>query len=175
MSTFQMGGEVDDQTEEFLGTGLQMGSGNSPTEGYGWAAYHRNYSAAWSGGSATVATLAATRPTDYTFSTVPGPGMSTWTQFFYFGGTPCTPTASCASVGATCGTISDGCGDTLSCGTCSTADECSANKCICKPKACAVGSTWDSSTCSCEVTKVCHTPEQCCVMAGGDWNGHECF
>ncbi len=104
----------------------------------------------------------------------PGPVEMT-TAVVVIGGTPCTPTASCASAGATCGTISDGCGDTLSCGTCSTADECSANQCICKPKACAVGSTWDSSTCSCEVTKVCHTPEQCCVMAGGDWNGHECF
>ena len=38
--------------------------------------------------------------------------------------TSCTPTASCQSAGATCGTISDGCGTTLHCGTCASGSTC---------------------------------------------------
>lgn len=40
-------------------------------------------------------------------------------------GGPCTPTT-CAALGATCGTPSNGCGGTLSCGTCGTGQTCSA-------------------------------------------------
>lgn len=39
---------------------------------------------------------------------------------------PCTPTT-CAALGATCGTPSDGCGGTLSCGTCPTGKICNAS------------------------------------------------
>lgn len=40
----------------------------------------------------------------------------------------CEPT-SCAAAGATCGTIPDGCGDTLNCGACQFGDACNANAC----------------------------------------------
>src|SRR5215470_20055557 len=43
-------------------------------------------------------------------------------------GSTCTPTT-CAAQGATCGTISDGCGGVLTCGTCSSGQTCSSNKC----------------------------------------------
>jgi mannose/cellobiose epimerase-like protein (N-acyl-D-glucosamine 2-epimerase family) len=45
-------------------------------------------------------------------------------------GGPCTPTT-CSALGATCGTPSNGCGGTLSCGTCSTGQTCNASyKCV---------------------------------------------
>jgi len=178
MSTFQVGGEVDDQTESFTGNGEQMGSGYPPTAGYGWAAYHRDYAAAWQVSGSNVwaydATMSATRPLDYNYSTAPGPGLSTWGQFFYYGGTACTPTKSCASAGDNCGTISDGCGNTLNCGSsCPSGDTCSANKCVCTPKVCTYPAKWNPSTCSCQVQLVCHTAPQCCAQAGGVWvNGH---
>ena len=49
------------------------------------------------------------------FSNVSWPGSGT-----------CTPTT-CAALGATCGTPSDGCGGTLSCGTCGTGSTCNAS------------------------------------------------
>jgi hypothetical protein len=52
----------------------------------------------------------------------------------------CTPT-SCAAQGANCGTIPDGCGGTLSCGTCAPPETCggggAANVCGCMPTSCA--------------------------------------
>jgi hypothetical protein len=42
----------------------------------------------------------------------------------------CTP-RTCATIGATCGSISDGCGHMLSCGTCSPTAVCSSNNCVC--------------------------------------------
>jgi hypothetical protein len=45
------------------------------------------------------------------------------------GGNACVPTT-CGAAGATCGSLSDGCGNTLSCGTCGTGQTCSANKCV---------------------------------------------
>ncbi|HEX7507829.1 MAG TPA: AGE family epimerase/isomerase, partial [Polyangia bacterium] len=41
-------------------------------------------------------------------------------------GGPCTPTT-CSALGATCGTPSNGCGGTLSCGTCPTGQTCNAS------------------------------------------------
>ena len=49
----------------------------------------------------------------------------------------CVPT-SCAALGAVCGTTSDGCGSTLSCGNCISPATCNAsNQCSCTPKTCA--------------------------------------
>ena len=46
------------------------------------------------------------------------------------GGSSCTPTT-CAALSATCGTPSDGCGGTLTCGTCATGSTCNAsNQCV---------------------------------------------
>ncbi len=44
------------------------------------------------------------------------------------GSSSCTPTT-CVALGATCGTASDGCGGTLSCGSCTAPQYCSANAC----------------------------------------------
>ena len=49
------------------------------------------------------------------------------------GGGTCTPTT-CSALGATCGAPSDGCGGTLSCGTCATGQTCNASyQCIAVP------------------------------------------
>ena len=61
-----------------------------------------------------------------------------WANFY---SPVCTPTT-CAAQGATCGTISDGCGGTLNCGTCPAGQTCGgggvANVCgACVPKTCA--------------------------------------
>ncbi|WP_158626555.1 Ig-like domain-containing protein [Corallococcus interemptor] len=49
----------------------------------------------------------------------------------------CMP-QSCAAQGKTCGTVSDGCGGTLECGTCGEGQSCSAaNVCVCAPTTCA--------------------------------------
>lgn len=46
---------------------------------------------------------------------------------------PCAP-ATCASAGATCGAVADGCGGTLSCGDCSAGEVCSPqHACVCAP------------------------------------------
>src|SRR5262249_33612673 len=47
--------------------------------------------------------------------------------------TMCTPTT-CTAEGADCGSISDGCGGTLDCGTCPTDQACIADQC-CAPAA----------------------------------------
>jgi hypothetical protein len=51
------------------------------------------------------------------------------------GGAGCVPTRDCASAGADCGSIDDGCGNVLSCGTCTGFDTCGgagvANSCGC--------------------------------------------
>jgi hypothetical protein len=51
---------------------------------------------------------------------------------------------------ATCGTASDGCGTTYSCGSCNLPQTCSFGSCVCKPHACAKGSYWDPDFCACQ-------------------------
>ncbi|MCB9788618.1 MAG: DUF4091 domain-containing protein [Deltaproteobacteria bacterium] len=104
----------------------------------------------------------------------------------------CTPTT-CAKAGAACGSISDGCGGTLSCGTCASGKVCgltTANQCgtPCVPTTCAkagaaCGSISDGCggtlTCgSCSSGKVCglNAPNKCgtpctpttCAKAGAN-------
>jgi hypothetical protein len=89
----------------------------------------------------------------------------------------CTP-RTCASVGAVCGTISDGCGGTLSCGTCPVGQSCNAsNQCVtaCTPKTCAdlaalcgspsdgCGGTLSCGTCA--TGKICNASYQCVTPA----------
>jgi len=52
--------------------------------------------------------------------------------------TICTP-KTCSSLGYNCGTASNGCSGTLSCGTCPAGQTCTANKCVpnCTPKTCS--------------------------------------
>lgn len=62
---------------------------------------------------------------------------------------PCVPTT-CEANGATCGTISDGCGGTLSCGTCGSGQQCLANTCGC-----------DAGKVDCCGNGVCTSPALC--------------
>ncbi|WP_164017773.1 Ig-like domain-containing protein [Pyxidicoccus trucidator] len=85
----------------------------------------------------------------------------------------CAPTT-CAAQGKNCGTIPDGCGGTLSCGTCGAGQACSAsNVCVCVPTTCAAqnrtcgamsdgcGGTLDCGTCGAGST--CDTGPGVCV------------
>jgi hypothetical protein len=79
----------------------------------------------------------------------------------------------CSMAGATCGTITDGLGTPVSCGSCSTGDVCSAHQCVCAPQVCKSPMKWNQADCACEFTLVCHTPAMCCAQAGGSWiDGH---
>lgn len=91
----------------------------------------------------------------------------------------CTP-STCAGLGKNCGSVSDGCGGTLSCGTCSTGYTCSAsNVCTssCTPSTCAslgkncgsvsdgCGGTLSCGSCStgytCSASNVCTASGSC--------------
>jgi hypothetical protein len=54
----------------------------------------------------------------------------------------CTPTTTCASLGAVCATT-DNCGNPLDCGTCGGGDVCSAGHC------CSTGDVWSLASSSC--------------------------
>ena len=92
-------------------------------------------------------------------------------------GGSCTP-KTCASAGAVCGSLADGCGKTLSCGTCAAGKTCSANKCVtatCTPKTCTTaGADCGSASDGCGGTLACGscaTGTTCsankCVTSGG--------
>jgi hypothetical protein len=79
----------------------------------------------------------------------------------------------CTSMGASCGTTSDGMGNTVSCGTCDSGDVCNRyQECVCAPQTCEYPATWSYDDCDCEVP--CRTPEQCCIQSGGTWGGKYC-
>ena len=68
----------------------------------------------------------------------------------------CTPTT-CSALGYTCGSASDGCGNTLNCGTCSSGT-CTSNKCVCAAKTCSsLGYTCGTATDGCGGTLNCGT------------------
>ena len=75
----------------------------------------------------------------------------------------CTP-KTCASAGATCGTMADGCGGTLSCGTCGANSTCNgSNQCVCTPRtscgtSCGPQPDGCGGTLQCAACKVC-TPK----------------
>ncbi len=86
----------------------------------------------------------------------------------------CEPTT-CAAQGAECGELDDGCGNKLSCGTCSQAGAaCQGNKCECTPKTCeSLGWTCGSGSDGCGGTLSCGT----CTsgeVCGGDGTPHKC-
>ncbi|MDD5435246.1 MAG: Ig-like domain-containing protein, partial [Nitrospira sp.] len=60
---------------------------------------------------------------------------------------PCTPTT-CQAQGKNCGTISDNCGGTLSCGTCSAGYTCTDNVCVGSTPVCGDGTCNGTETCS---------------------------
>jgi hypothetical protein len=76
------------------------------------------------------------------------------------GSSTCTPTT-CVAQGKTCGSISDGCGGTLGCGSCPTGQTCtSSNVCqsTCTPTTCAAqGKTCGSISNGCGGTLDCGT------------------
>jgi endoglucanase len=101
--------------------------------------------------------------------------------FRFTAGTMCTPTT-CAALGATCGTPANGCGGTLSCGSCGAGQSCNAsNQCTtatCTPTTCAaLGATCGtpSNGCggalscgSCLAGQTCNAANKCeAVVSSG--------
>jgi hypothetical protein len=92
------------------------------------------------------------------------------------GQTVCVPTT-CLLAGKNCGSISDGCGATLNCGTCAAGQTCGAggqqNVCGCVPKTCdqlgaqcgmidnGCGGTLSCGTCSGNKTCGARKPNKC--------------
>jgi len=84
-------------------------------------------------------------------------------------GPPCTP-KTCASQGAQCGSISDGCGKTLDCGFCGWDETCTNNACVCEPycgtRVC--GSDGCGGSCgTCGTNETCTSSGQCKYDGGG--------
>src|SRR5688572_21896369 len=77
--------------------------------------------------------------------------------------TSCTP-RTCAGQGAQCGSISNGCGGTLSCGTCDWDESCTNNACVCEPYCGSheCGSDGCGGSCgTCGTNETCSTSGQC--------------
>ncbi|OGZ29244.1 MAG: hypothetical protein A2562_04295, partial [Candidatus Nealsonbacteria bacterium RIFOXYD1_FULL_39_11] len=75
----------------------------------------------------------------------------------------CIP-STCLSLGKNCGTVSDGCGGTLSCGTCQTDYTCSSNVCV-QNTQCVSGQT---QSCSTGLQGICSSGVQTC-QTNGTW------
>jgi hypothetical protein len=108
MNVYQVGGEVAaspptgadggyENVNPFEASRVQMGSGQAPSEGQGYAAYHRNYATLVSGptegGSPLVtdAFVCGTDDADYSYSATPKPvsqASGPWVNYFYYGWTP---------------------------------------------------------------------------------------
>jgi hypothetical protein len=102
---------------------------------------------------------------------------------------PCVPEAQaqvCSStLATTCGTRSVGCEQTVDCGSCPSGSACQSGICCpdgqtsngtfcetpCTPHACTPPAQWSDVICDCAT---CHTPAQCCALAGGYWDGKFC-
>lgn len=84
------------------------------------------------------------------------------------GGATCTPTT-CSAQGKNCGSISNGCGGTLSCGTCATGQTCTNNVCTgssppsgsCAHSQCTTGAKLTSGCTAC-VGSICGVDPYCC-------------
>jgi hypothetical protein len=77
---------------------------------------------------------------------------------------PCQP-ATCASLGAHCGSVGDGCGGTLDCGGCSQGICSSSNQCVCIPRTSCAGVCGPVSN-GCGATLQC-PPCQCVPSCSG--------
>src|SRR5215467_4958002 len=124
---------------ELTCTGGPLAAGNSSSGGCipasgnanGWCVHEvcadANHayccSSQWDNGCAQFAAT-FTRTAGFGFDDCPTPAQN---PVAACPGTTCTPT-SCATQSATCGTISDGCGGVLTCGTCPGGQTCSGNK-----------------------------------------------
>jgi hypothetical protein len=188
LSTFQVGGEVANGQNDFTNPSIPMGSGAGPWSGYGWAAYHYNYSAVVSSNGQnttySTASMCASIPPDYdyalyAYSKSPPPGSPAWTadgDYFYYGGSPgsCTPTG----CGGACGWVSNGCGSQIWCGTCPCQPTtCAAAGADCGSMPDGCGHTLQCGTCgtgnTC-VSNVCEcTPKKC--LPGWYWNYDDCL
>jgi hypothetical protein len=83
------------------------------------------------------------------------------------GAPSCAPT-SCSALGKNCGSVGDGCGGTLSCGSCATGQACTNNVCTttsppaaCAHSQCTSGSKLTSGCTSC-VSAICPVDSYCC-------------
>jgi hypothetical protein len=87
--------------------------------------------------------------------------------------------STCQSNGYECGTTSDGCGGSLSCGSCATGQVCQGGQC-CLPKTCTAGVSCGTQSDGCGGTITCGTcpaGDQCsggvCGCVNGVQNGSE--
>jgi hypothetical protein len=105
---------------------------------------------------------------------------------YEFNGTACVlvcSAASCSDLGKNCGSVPDGCGGMLSCGTCAVGYTCTvSNVCACVPSTCAAqgkncgtisdgcGGTLSCGTCSsgysCSTSNVCACVPTTCAAQG---------
>ncbi len=77
----------------------------------------------------------------------------------------CTP-KTCIDVGFTCGSASDGCGGTLSCGTCGANQQCTAGRCqvdVCGAQHAVCGTIQGQSCGTCPGTSTCSSDQQHCI------------
>ncbi|MFZ5470121.1 MAG: hypothetical protein ACOZIN_11855 [Myxococcota bacterium] len=77
------------------------------------------------------------------------------------------PKTTCATAGAQCGTLPDGCGGTLDCGGCATG-KCVANACVpsCAKVSCGAGQRCEEATGAC-VANACSAAGAVCGSLGG--------
>jgi hypothetical protein len=151
---FTAGGEVYDSRDLTANGGdtfaLPMGNGNVASAGFGNAAYVHDlyvFAANQADPDLSFGTPSSTVPQ---YGVWPSGAMATptpgspefeagWLNYFYLGAPPppCSP-VTCASAGLTCGSASDGCGNTINCGTCASGETCSVNRCeSCAPATCS--------------------------------------
>lgn len=138
-TVFQAGAEVDDITDLNTTTKtdtftLPMGSGSSASAGYGVAAYVHDYGV-YTGADpiGPFGTPGSTvKPPYFVAQFTPKSGQieTTWNNFFYLG-SACNQ--SCANLGASCGTVSDWCGNKLVCPGCAAGAECLSDNQCCTP------------------------------------------
>jgi hypothetical protein len=99
------------------------------------------------------------------------PWGAVWTDDGACGGGSCTPTT-CSAQGKNCGSIGDGCGGTLNCGSCSSSQTCggsgTANVCGCTPTTCsAQGKNCGSISDGCGGTLNCGSCSSSQTCGGG--------